>query len=64
MVTGPARREEPCNGGKGDAPAAEPARIRLPYEPPALTVYGSLVELTQKRSIMPGRDNPHFQKSF
>ena len=64
MVTGPARREEPCNGGKGDARAAGPARIRLPYARPALTVYGSLVDLTQKRSIMPGRDNPHFQKSF
>ena len=64
MVTGPARREEPCNGVEGDARTPGPARIRLPYEPPALTVYGSLVELTQKRSIMPGRDNPHFQKSF
>ena len=29
-----------------------------------LTRYGSVVDLTQKRSTSPGRDNPHFLKSF
>jgi hypothetical protein len=64
MGTGPVRPEEPCNGGKGDTRDAGPAQLRRQYEPPALTVHGSLVELTQKRALTPGRDNPHFQRSF
>lgn len=64
MVPGSVRRDEASNGDKSEGPAPGPARIRLPYAPPAVTVYGSLVDLTQKRSLTPGRDNPHFQKSF
>jgi hypothetical protein len=63
MVTGPIRPEGLCNGGDGGARAPEPARLRLRYEPPTLTRYGSLVDLTQKRSASPGRDNPHFLRS-
>jgi hypothetical protein len=63
MGTGPVRQEEPCNGGKGDTRDAGPAQLRRPYEPPTLTVHGSLAELTQKRGAA-GRDNPHFQRSF
>jgi hypothetical protein len=59
----PHRREEPCNGAKSGAPAPGSAAAHLPYEAPRLTLYGSLVDLTQKRGG-PGRDNPHFQRSF
>jgi len=64
MVTAPARPDEPCDRGTGDRLGAEPVRLRLPYERPMLTRYGSVVDLTQKRSTSPGRDNPHFLKSF
>ena len=63
MGTRPGRSEELCNGGKGDARAPQPEAPRLQYRVPKLTVYGSLVDLTQKRGG-PGRDNPHFRKSF
>jgi hypothetical protein len=63
MGTGPGRSEELCNGGNEDARAPTPTELRLQYKAPTLTVYGSLVDLTQKRGG-PGRDNPHFQKSF
>jgi len=63
MGTRPGRSEEPCNGGNGDARTPQPAKLRLQYTAPKLTVYGSLVDLTQKRGG-PGRDNPHFLRSF
>jgi hypothetical protein len=59
----PHRQEEPCNRAKSGPRARVSAAARLPYDPPTLTVYGSLVDLTQKRGG-PGRDNPHFQRSF
>jgi len=58
-----ASSEELRSGGNGDAPPPLSAGPRLPYAPPALTVYGSLVDLTQKRGG-PGLDNPHHQRSF
>ena len=63
MGTGPVRSEELRNGAKSGAPTPGSAPARLPYAPPALTVYGSLVDLTQKRGGG-GRDNPHFLRSF
>lgn len=63
MWTGRDRRDEPAGGAKSDAGTPAPAEARLPYDAPRLTVYGSLVELTQKRGG-PGRDNPHFKRSF
>ena len=63
MGTGSVRSEELRNGAKSGALAPGSAPARLPYEAPRLTVYGSLVDLTQKRGGG-GRDNPHFQRSF
>ena len=63
MGTGPGRPEKPCDGGNEDARTPPPAGSRLHYKSPTLTVYGSLVDLTQKRGGA-GRDNPHFLKSF
>jgi hypothetical protein len=63
MVPGTARRDEPNCGDDGGTRAPEPVRLRLPYERPRLTPHGTLVDLTQKRSASPGRDNPHFLRS-
>jgi hypothetical protein len=57
------RREEPGSGAKSGPGAPIPAGVRLPYNAPRLTVYGSLADLTQRRGG-PGRDNPHFKASF
>jgi hypothetical protein len=63
MGFGRVRPADLRDGGnrKGDAIQAEGERV--PYAPPTLTVYGSLVDLTQKQGG-PGRDNPHFRRSF
>jgi hypothetical protein len=63
MKAGPGRSEKQCNGGSEDARTPRPAGLRLHYTAPTLTVYGSLVDLTQKRGG-PGGDNPHFLRSF
>jgi hypothetical protein len=63
METRRGRSEELCNGGEGDARAPQPAGQRLQYKAPKLNVYGSLVDLTKKKGG-PGRDNPHFLRSF
>ena len=63
MEAGPGRSEELCDGGNEDAPAPRTAGMRRQYTAPTLTVYGSLVDLTQKLGG-PGRDNPHFLRSF
>jgi len=57
------QRDEPDGGATSGPGAPTPADVRLPYEAPRLTVYGSLVDLTRKRGG-PGRDNPHFKASF
>jgi hypothetical protein len=62
MGTAPGPSEKLCNGGSEDSRTPTPAALRLPYAAPTLTVYGSLVNLTQKRGG-PGRDNPHFLRS-
>ena len=63
MEAGPGGSEELCDGGDEDARAPRPAALRRQYAAPTLTVYGSLVDLTQKLGGS-GRDNPHFLKSF
>jgi len=39
------------------------ARARSPYEPPRLTVYGRLTDLTSKTGG-PGNDNPGHRRSL
>jgi hypothetical protein len=63
MGTGLARQAGLRSNDDGKANAGRSAEDRAPYAPPTLTVYGSLVDLTQKRGG-PGRDNPHFLRSF
>jgi len=63
MGTGRVRQADLRDGGKGTGDATPAEGDRVPYAPPTLTVYGSLVDLTQKRGG-PGRDNPHFRRSF
>jgi hypothetical protein len=57
------RREAEDSGASSGPGAPIAADARLPYDAPRLMVHGSLVDLTQRRGG-PGRDNPHFQRSF
>lgn len=63
MQRAPDRKEEPCNGAKSRTRTQVAAGPRRPYDAPVLTVYGSLVDLTQKRGG-PGLDNPGRRRSF
>jgi hypothetical protein len=63
-MRGEADRQKGPNSAATSSPRSPVSAIaRQPYDAPRLTVYGSLVDLTQRRGG-PGRDNPHFRNSF
>jgi hypothetical protein len=63
MTPGSGRDLQSSEIRPGPEDDAQPTRIRSPYEPPRVSVYGRLTDLTSKNGG-PGNDNPGRQRSL